>query len=48
MLEKIIIGATGVGYFLVGIMQFKKGSMPNAIIWLGYSFSQIGLWMALK
>ena len=30
------------------IRQLKKGSIPNAMIWAGYSFSQIGLWMALK
>jgi hypothetical protein len=48
MLEKTIIAATGLGYLLVGILQLKKGAIPNAVIWLGYSFSQIGLWLALK
>jgi len=48
MLEKTIIAATGMGYLMVGILQLRKGAFPNAIIWLGYAFSQIGLWLALK
>jgi hypothetical protein len=48
MLERIIIGATGIGYLCVGIMQIRKEAYPNAIIWIGYAFSQIGLWLALK
>jgi len=48
MLEKTIIVATGLGYLMVGVLQLRKGAMPNAIIWLGYAFSQIGLWLALK
>jgi hypothetical protein len=48
MLEKTIIAATGLGYLMVGVLQLRKGSIPNAMIWLGYSFAQIGLWMALK
>jgi hypothetical protein len=48
VLEKTIIAATGLGYLMVGVLQLRKGAMPNAIIWLGYAFSQIGLWLALK
>jgi hypothetical protein len=48
MLEKTIIAATGLGYLMVGVLQLRKGSIPNAMIWLGYSFAQVGLWMALK
>jgi len=48
MLEKTIIAATGMGYLMVGVLQLRKGSIPNAMIWLGYSFAQVGLWMALK
>ena len=48
MLEKYIVGATGIGYLMVGVLQLRKGSIPNAMIWLGYSFAQVGLWMALK
>jgi len=48
VLEKTIIAATGLGYLMVGVLQLRKGSIPNAMIWLGYSFAQVGLWMALK
>jgi hypothetical protein len=48
MLEKYIVGATGIGYLIVGIEQLRKQSIPNAFIWFGYSFAQIGLWMSLK
>lgn len=47
-LDKIIVAMTGIGYLIVGILQFKKGSIPNAMIWVGYSFAQIGLWISLK
>jgi hypothetical protein len=48
MLEKIIVAFTGMGYLIVGIAQYFKGSPSNALIWLGYSAAQIGLWMNLK
>ena len=48
MLEKTIIAATGLGYLIVGFLQFSKGSMSNAFIWLGYAAAQVGLWMNLK
>lgn len=47
-LEHYIVGLTGLGYFVVGILQLTKGSIPNAMIWIGYSFAQIGLWINLK
>jgi hypothetical protein len=47
-LEKIIVGATGVGYICVGLLQLKKGSIPNFMIWTGYAFAQTGLWLTLK
>ena len=48
MLEKTIIAATGLGYLIVGLLQFSKGSMSNALIWVGYAAAQIGLWINLK
>jgi len=30
------------------VMQFTKGSIPNAMIWVGYAFAQVGLWINLK
>lgn len=47
-LEDIIIGATGLGYVTVGILQAFKGSLPNALIWIGYAIAQVGLYMNLK
>ena len=48
MVEQIIIGATGVGYLIVGVLQWGKGDLSNGMIWTGYSFAQIGLWLNLK
>ena len=47
-IEKWIVAATGLGYLVVGLAQYFKGSIPNAMIWIGYSFAQVGLWMTLK
>ena len=48
MIEQLIVGATGIGYLIVGVLQLTKGSIPNAMIWIGYSFAQVGLWLTLK
>lgn len=48
MLEKYIVGATGLGYLITGILQYQKGSIANATIWIGYAIGQTGLWMNLK
>ena len=47
-IEKIIVAATGLGYLVVGLAQYFKGSTSNALIWLGYSAAQIGLFMNLR
>jgi len=47
-LDKILIAMTGVSYCIVAVIQLKKGSIPNAMIWGGYAFAQVGLWLALK
>lgn len=47
-LETIIVTATGIGYLIVGILQATKGSVPNAMIWIGYAFAQVGLLLNLK
>lgn len=39
-----LIALTGIAYALVGIEQLWYGKIPQAVIWLGYSFAQIGLW----
>ena len=43
----LIVGVVGVGYLVVGIQQWMKGNTGPAIMWIGYSFSQIGLFMGL-
>jgi hypothetical protein len=47
-IEKYIVAATGLGYLVVGLAQYFKGSPSNAFIWLGYAAAQVGLWMNLK
>ena len=46
--EQFLVGATGVSYAIVGGLQLSKGEIANAMIWGGYAFAQIGLWMNLK
>jgi len=48
MVEQWIVGATGIGYLITGILQLQKGATANALIWIGYSAAQIGLWINLK
>jgi hypothetical protein len=38
----------GIGYTVVGIQQYTKGNLGSAIMWLGYGFSQIGLFLQLE
>ena len=47
-LEHLIVGATGVGYLIVGVLQWTKGEMSNGMVWTGYAFAQVGLWLNLK
>jgi len=46
--EHLIVGATGVGYLIVGVLQWTKGEISNGMIWCGYAFAQVGLWLNLK
>jgi hypothetical protein len=48
MIEQFIVGATGAGYLIVGILQFSKGAIPNGILWMGYAIGQVGLYLNLK
>ena len=48
MVEQVIVGATGLGYLTVGILQWVKGEGANGMIWIGYAFAQVGLWLNLK
>ena len=47
-IERWIVAATGLGYLVVGLAQYFKGSTSNGLIWIGYSLAQIGLWINLK
>lgn len=47
-IEQFIIGATGIGYFIVGVLQWHKGDLANTLVWCGYAAAQIGLWVNLK
>ena len=48
MIEQVIVGATGLGYLTVGALQWTKGEGANGMIWIGYAFAQVGLWLNLK
>ena len=48
VIEQLIVGATGLGYLIVGSLQWYKGDLPNGMIWIGYAFAQVGLWLNLK
>mgnify|MGYP006277427097 CR=1 FL=1 len=48
MTEMLIVGSTGIGYAIVGVLQGLKGEYANAAIWLGYSVAQVGLFLNLK
>jgi hypothetical protein len=43
-----IVSLVGIGYFVVGVQQYLKGNAGTAIMWVGYAFSQIGLFMQLE
>jgi len=47
-MEQGIVILTGIGYITVGVLQLLKGSIPNAMIWIGYAFAQVGLCLNLK
>ena len=42
-----IVCLVGIGYLIVGIQQFMLKNYGGAVIWIGYAFSQIGLFMGL-
>lgn len=42
-----IVGLVGIGYAVVGAQQLRMGNTGAGIMWIGYAFSQIGLWMGL-
>lgn len=47
-IEHWIVGATGIGYALVGLLRWTKGDIDNGLVWTGYALAQIGLWRLIK
>ncbi len=43
-----LVACVGIVYTLVAIDQTFKGNLPMSIMWGGYAFAQIGLWMMTK
>lgn len=48
IIEHLIVGATGIGYLIVGVLQFSKSELANGMIWTGYAFAQVGLYLNIK
>jgi hypothetical protein len=48
MIEQLIVGTIGFGYAIVGTMQWLKGDTGAGIMWIGYAFAQVGLFINLK
>jgi len=46
--EHWIVGATGCGYAIVGLLRWSKGDVDNGLVWTGYALAQIGLWRLIK
>ena len=46
-ISHFIVFIIGIGYLIVGIQQWVLDNKGSAIMWFGYSFSQIGLFMGL-
>lgn len=44
----VLIIVTGIIYATIAIDQAIKGSIPNVIVFAGYAFSNIGLYMLAK
>ena len=47
-IEHYIVGATGIGYAIVGILRWCKGDIDNGLVWTGYALAQIGLRRLIK
>jgi hypothetical protein len=45
---RYLIAFVGLIYLAVGLDQLRKGSIPNAIIYTGYAFSNVGLFILTK
>lgn len=43
-----LIIATGLAYAWVSVEQFAKGNTNMGIVYAGYAFSNVGLYMAVR
>lgn len=43
-----LIVATGLAYAFVAIEQFSKGNMSMAVVYSGYAWSNVGLYILAK
>ncbi len=43
-----LVAAVGVVYLIVALDQLSKANIPMAIMWAGYSFAQVGLWLTMR
>jgi len=48
ILSSWLIAIVGLVYFYIGLEQFSKGNSPLGIAFIGYSFSNWGLYLAAK
>jgi len=47
-MSKWLIIATGLAYAYVAVEQFLKGNNPISIMFIGYAFSNIGIYLTAK
>ena len=43
-----LIAAVGLVYAGIGVMQALKGNVPMAVVFTGYAFSNIGLYLLAR
>lgn len=43
-----LIAITGMIYLYVAVDQFRRGNSPMGIAYLGYAFSNVGLYLVAK
>jgi hypothetical protein len=48
ILSSWLIAVVGLVYLYIGVEQYLKGNSPLGITFVGYAFSNIGLYMAAK
>jgi hypothetical protein len=43
-----LVAATGLAYAYVALEQWTQGNVSMAVVYSGYAFSNVGLWMAVR